>query len=195
MAAPRLLLSLGTAAAFRLRVVGAVVEEGSAVSIAEEAFECEVVAAGTPDGREAWATWRAVDRVILGDMSVNARVQTAGRVCAWEGGLKSGRSSSLGLEAWFAKQGKRRRQPSRGRGADENVPVADGVRGLRGSGGLARPQDRRSARPSGSGSQVTSNRPHWRERVGGGRDEKKKWPRRACGRKKWNGARRGNEHR
>lgn len=96
VAAPGLLLSLGTAAAFRLRVVGAVVVGGSAVSIAEEAFECEVAAAaGTPDGREAWATWRAVDRVILGDMSVNLRVQTAGRVVCREDGLnREGQAAS-----------------------------------------------------------------------------------------------------
>lgn len=71
-----LLVSLGTAAAFRLRVDDAVVEDGSVVLTTAEVAFGRAVVAGKPAGREAWATWRAEDLVILGDMSVNAVVQT-----------------------------------------------------------------------------------------------------------------------
>lgn len=60
-------------AAFRLRVEGVVVGGGSAMLlVGEEAFaEAGAVGAGKPGERVAWATWRAEDLVILGDMSVN----------------------------------------------------------------------------------------------------------------------------
>lgn len=60
-----LLLSLGTAAAFRLRVDGAVVEDGSGRSTGVGLALKGLVVAGWPDDREAWATWRAEDLVIL----------------------------------------------------------------------------------------------------------------------------------
>lgn len=191
-----LLLSLGTAAAFRLRVVGAVVEDGSAVSIAVAvAFEEEVVvvvadpvAAGTPDDREAWATWRAEDLVILGDMSVNTLVRTVGR-CAFGGWIELDKAGQAAFPPAVCvrgsrgeAKGERCRQPSQGvvememcRSGQARLQVWQGA----------------SWRPNRRRCQVTSTG----GRVGGGREEKKKWPRRACGRKKWNGARRGNEHR
>jgi len=58
-----LLSSLGTAA-FRFRLVGVVVEGGSAPSLEEVAFG-KAAEADAPDERDAWATWRADDLVIL----------------------------------------------------------------------------------------------------------------------------------
>lgn len=68
------------AAAFRFRLVGVVMGGNSAPSVEEVTF-VEAVGAGTPDERDAWATWRADDLVILGDMSVNLADQDIGR--AW----------------------------------------------------------------------------------------------------------------
>jgi hypothetical protein len=63
-----LLSSLGKAA-FRFRLVGVVVEGGSAPSLEEVAFG-KAAGADAPDERDAWATWRADDLVILADMSM-----------------------------------------------------------------------------------------------------------------------------